>query len=172
MSRKDKFRVIDLGNPEAVYALFLYVAEKQIDYISQLQSKYDPDKDVHEIYEQYMNFSTEMIDWLSAIFVGDECKGVKAKPGWNGPELGRSLRRDFGVELMLMNEEDREIVEDDEGMVFYAVHRFISQILPAILADDAADDDDVEKQGKKLHELLVVWTERFTGCKWPEELNA
>ena len=143
----------DLSNPRVVYALLFHTMERVIDASEMvLQDRYTT-KDATDCVFAF-------VENLVGIFLGEDPAYIPVK-GWNGPALGRSLRCTLAVPLMELSDEDRELFNDDQAVVIFAINTFVTEVQDFIGQLAEHDLEVTEEDARRYHELCLKWTKRF-----------
>ena len=143
----------DLNDVRVVYTIFFHSAELMIDTAEQaLQNRLS----AQEVTTRFLN----LMDSLVGIFLGKDSEYIPIE-GWNGPALGRSLRCTLAVPLMELSDEDRELFNDDQAVVIFAINAFVTEVQDFIGQLAEHDLEVTEEDARRYHELCLKWTKRF-----------
>lgn len=170
---------IDLSNPEHVYGFLFYCLENVCDtfasgldkVVAETAGMPEMKKEVYvqKAYDKCFEKCYAYLNTLCAVFSG-QADDVAVYKDWDAAKLGRTLRKEFAFQLMMLSDQEREEFDTDESIVSFALNVFMQKGQQLVLRPDN-DPDQAEAQAKELHEFLIHWTELLMQKPFPEALK-
>ncbi|MDO4937396.1 MAG: hypothetical protein Q4E62_05730 [Sutterellaceae bacterium] len=171
---------IDLSNPEHVYGFLFYGLENVCDtmaagldkVVAEVADMSESQQNVYvqKAYDKCCEKCYAYLHTLCEVFSGNAPE-VAIYKDWDAAALGRTLRKEFAFQLMMLPEQEREEFDTDESIVTFALNLFMQKGQQLVLRPDN-NPDEAEEQAKELHEFLIHWTELLMQKPFPEELKS
>lgn len=162
---KGKFKKADLTSRVDVYGLLMAYFDI---YVEQTASALIASEDSEEFpYEIMAEHDAAVVVHLNEVFTGVDSLMTIPSKSWNGAPLGRRLRARFALELLSLNAEDAELFAEDEMVVYFGMIQMVSEMRELALHFIREDAEDIEAQGRKLHEFCSKWSEILSNSSEP-----
>lgn len=161
MKMQQQKPIVSLEDPHVVYELCFEFVDALCDAHERLHHGSISEQDCSQIVEH-------AVGWFAATLAGRNPIVAPAE-NWSGAPLGRYLRIKFALDMIMLDDEERELFADDESVIFYAVNRMFEDLGRIIDSLSVHGDDDAEADARAIHELCVRWTEIFTNKPFSRE---
>ena len=163
--RQKRIKKADLTSRVDVYALLMAYFDNYVEQTASMLIAADEDDEFP--YESVAEHDAVVAAQLNAVFTGADSQMTIPSPNWNGAALGRHLRARFAMQLLSLSAEDAELFAEDEMVVYFGMIQMVSEMRALALLLFRQDEEDLEMQGRKVHEFCSKWSEILSNSSEP-----